>query len=468
MNAIIISAILGVAMMFVAVFFKNLKQYWPVALVAFVILLAATIADFNEVVLFTISTSNMLEFSRFSLLFNVLITLCGVVYILLNGTDIEKVGSSKAEYFALLLFIYTGIYLVTSFANLLILFIGIEIISIPLYILASSDKRNLKSNEAGLKYFLMGAFSTGVMLLGIAFIYGGIGTFALGNATVALNTVTGLNGQPYAIPAAWTVVGMMLMFASMAFKVSVAPFHFWTPDVYDGSPTVFTSFMATIVKVAVFVAFISLYHNLFKEVQYKWMQFAAICTALTLIIGNITAVFQQSVKRMLSYSSIAQAGFMMFAVLVIQKTAIQGMLLYAVAYTLASMALFAVLIRLKDYTYDGFNGLARTHPLLATVATVSILSLAGIPLTAGFFAKYYMLTAAISNGVYTWLIILAILCAAVSVYYYFRVLQAMYFKAASTEQVISSPTALQRGTLIIITILIILLGVLPNLIIDWL
>jgi NADH-quinone oxidoreductase subunit N len=466
MNAIIISAILGVILMFFSVFFKNLKSYVPIAVTGFVLLLVVNILEYNDIQLFTIKADNMLEFSRFSLLFNILLTGCAIIYLLLSGMDVEKVGSSKADYFALLFFIFCGIYTVVSFSNLLMLFIGIEIISIPLYILASSDKRNLKSNEAGLKYFLMGAFSTGIMLLGIAFLYGSLGSFNLREVNVQVSSVTDTAGIVRAIPAAWTVLGMMLIFASMSFKVSVAPFHFWTPDVYDGSPTVFTSFMATIVKAAVFIAFIKLFHEMFGVLQYKWGQYAAIATALTLIIGNITAVFQQSVKRMLAYSSIAQAGFMMFAVMVLQEKAYQGILLYTVAYCLATVGIFAVLLRLKDFTFDGFNGLGKSHPLLAGATTVFLLSLAGIPLTAGFFAKYYMLSAAINGGVYMWLIIVAILCAAVSVYYYFRVIQAMYFKTGEPE--VSATTVGFRTTLLITAILVILLGIMPSLITNWL
>lgn len=466
MNAIILSAILGVVMMFASAFFPKTKSFVPLALAGFFILLLANIIEFNGVDLFKVNTKYMLDVNRFTLLFSIIITGCAIIYLFLSGIDVEKVGSNKADYFALLFFIFCGIYTVISFASLIMLFLGVEIISIPLYILASSDKLNLKSNEAGLKYFLMGAFSTGIMLLGIAFLYGSLGTFTINLMNIKSSSGVNAAGVQVIIANAWTVVGMMLIFASMAFKVSVAPFHFWTPDVYDGSPTVFTSFMATIVKAAIFIAFIKLFHDLFGVIQYKWIQYASFVTALTLIIGNVTAVFQQSVKRMLAYSSIAQAGFMMFAVMVINTKAYEGILLYTVAYCLATIGIFAILMRMKDYTFDGFNGLSKKHPLLAGAATVFLLSLAGIPLTAGFFAKYYMLSAAINNGVYMWLIILAVLCAAVSVYYYFRVIQAMYFKDGDPE--LLPTTAGYRATLLVTTILVILIGIMPNLITDWL
>jgi NADH-quinone oxidoreductase subunit N len=449
MNAIIFSAILGVLMMFASAFLPKSKSFVPFAIAGALILLIANVAEFNGSTFFNIDISSMLLVNSKSLFFGILVSICVLVYLLLNGSEIEKVGQHRAEYFALLFFIMCGIFIVISFANLTMLFIGVEIISIPLYVLASSDKRNLKSNEAGLKYFLLGSFSTGIMLLGIAFLYGGTGTFAIDPIT--------LN--------AWTLIGMMLIFSSLAFKVSVAPFHFWTPDVYDGSPTVFTSFMSTIVKVAIFLAFMKLFHDSFGALRLKWLPFAALTTALTLIIGNVTAVFQQSVKRMLAYSSIAQAGFMMFGVMVINPQSYEGIYIYAIAYSFATIGIFAVLQKMGDYTFDGFNGLAKSNPLLAGATTVFLLSLAGIPLTAGFFAKYYMLSAAIKNGVYMWLIILAVICAAISVYYYFKVIQAMYFKEGSAT--VAPVNMVFKITLICTAVVLIIVGMFPNVITNW-
>ena len=256
--------------------------------------------------------------------------------------------------------------------------------------------------------------------------------------------------------------GLLLLLFSMSFKVSAAPFHFWTPDAYDGAPTVFTSFMATIVKVAGFVAFIRLFDGCFGEAKGQWQLLAAIITAATLFIGNITAVFQQSVKRMLAYSSIAQAGFMLFALVAMNDRAKEGMIFYAAAYSLATIGIFAILLKMKDYTFEGFNGLAKRQPVLAATNTIFLLSLAGIPATAGFWAKFYMLSAAVENGNVLWLVIVGVLCAAVSVYYYFRVIQAMYFKEGDTEsQEIETSTGF-KGLLIAIAAVVILLGIFPH------
>jgi NADH-quinone oxidoreductase subunit N len=366
----------------------------------------------------------------------------------------EKVGNYYAEYFALIFFILCGVALVSSFKSLLILFLGIEIISIPLYILTGSDKKNLKSNEASLKYFLLGAFSTGLMLMGIALIYGAQREFRIEKIAVGEH------------PGVLMIAGMILLLFSMSFKVSAAPFHFWTPDVYDGAPTVFTSFMATMVKAAVFVAFLRLFDEAFGALQSKWQLWIAVITAATLFIGNITAVFQQSVKRMLAYSSIAQAGFMLLSLYALNADAKEGLLLYSAAYSLATIGVFAVLIKMNDHTFDGFNGLGKLNPILAATTTIFLLSLAGIPLTAGFISKFFMLKAAVATGKNLWLVIFAVLMAAVSVYYYFRVIQAMYFKEGHANKApIISPVF--KWTLVSLAALIIILGVFPNLLLNW-
>ena len=451
MNAIIVSGVWGLVMMFSGIFVKNNSTVRFLAIAGLVLLLALNVGELYGVKLFTFDTHKMLSFNSFTLVFNSIAFACTLLYFLLSGRDFFNVGPNVADYFALIFFVLCGVSVASSFNTLLMLFIGIEIISIPLYILTGSDKRNLKSNEASLKYFLMGSFSTGIMLMGIALIYGARGTFAIEGMSVSL--ITGLNPL--------LIAGLLLLFISMAFKVSAAPFHFWTPDVYDGAPTVFTSFMATIVKVAAFIAFLRLFDGSYGQVPAQWRLVVALVTAATLFVGNITAVFQQSVKRMLAYSSIAQAGFMFFALFGSNDFAKEGILLYSAAYSLATIGIFAILMRMKDYTFEGFNGLAQHHPVLAATNSIFLLSLAGIPLTAGFTAKFYMLASAIKSGTYFWLVIFAILCAAVSVYYYFRVIQAMYFKEGNDQQSFPVTNAFKFG-LIVIAAAIIFLGVFPQ------
>ncbi len=462
MNTIIFTAVWGIVMMLAGAFIKDKTKPKYLAIAGHVLVIIVQAYElYSTEPLFAIDVKNMVHSNSTSLTFLAVMQICTLLYFLLNGRDFEKVGKHVSEYFALVFFVLCGVGLVATFNTLLILFIGIEIISIPLYILTGSDKRNLKSNEASLKYFLMGAFSTGIMLMGIAFIYGGTSS-----ASFYLDKINlGAGAMPPMI-----AVGLVLLLISMSFKVSAAPFHFWTPDVYDGAPTVFTSFMATIVKAAGFFAFVRLFDNAFGSIQTEWQKLIVFVIAATLLIGNLTAVFQQSVKRMLAYSSIAQAGFMLFAVFALNDQSKEGLVLYAAAYSLATIGIFAILIKMDDYTIDGFNGLAKKQPTLAITGTIFLLSLTGIPLTAGFVSKFYMLMAALKTGHYFWLIILAVLCAAISAYYYFRVIQAMYFKDAAidSDPIIREEITPAFKTLLIITAaIIILLGIYPNLLINW-
>ncbi len=454
MNALILSALLGVIMLFSGVYLKQKAIIRMIAIAGMLLVLVFNIYEMYHPAFFKINTEGMMRFDRFALLFNSIAIFSTLVFFILSAKDMEKVGIHYAEYFALIFFITSGIILVTTFKSLLILFLGIEIISIPLYILTGSDKRNLRSNEASLKYFLMGAFSTGLMLMGIALIYGATGTFNVEQMKFVLDK-----------PAVLPVAGMLLLLFSMSFKVSAAPFHFWTPDVYDGAPTVFTSFMATVVKAAVFIGFIRLFDETFGSFNHQWKVWVAVITVATLFIGNITAVFQRSVKRMLAYSSIAQAGFMLLALYAMNTDAKEGILLYAAAYCFATIGVFAVLGKMTDYSFEGFNGLARQQPLIAAVTTLYFLSLAGIPLTAGFLAKFYMLKAAMSAGSNLWLVIFAVLMAAVSAYYYFRVIQAMYFKEGNATLVSSD---FFKYCLVILAVIILMLGIYPELLLHWL
>lgn len=447
MAAIILAAIWGVVMMFSGLYIKNKAMAKYIAVTGMLVLLLVNALEYYNIWRIGFDTRGLLKFTAFGTVFNAIAFGATLLYFLLNGKEFEEVGKDTFDYYALIFFSLCGVTLVSSFNSLLMLFLGIELISIPMYILAGSDKRNLKSNEASLKYFLMGAFSTGIMLMGIAFLYGATGSFYVG-APAAQGMVP------------MVAIGMVFLLISIAFKVSAAPFHFWTPDVYDGTPTVFTSYMATVVKAASFIGFLKLFDGAFGQSHDEWQLLVAILTAATLFIGNITAVFQQSVKRMLAYSSIAQAGFMLLAVFSLNTFGKEGLIIYAAAYSIASIGSFAVLVKLKDHSIDGFNGLAKSHPFLALMNVVFLLSLTGIPATAGFFAKYYVLIGALKNGQHLWLVIFAVLMAAVSAYYYFRVIQAMYFKEGAPE--VKPVSGTYKTTLWIAAVLIILIGLFPS------
>ncbi|MFA9205940.1 MAG: NADH-quinone oxidoreductase subunit N [Burkholderiaceae bacterium] len=459
MNAIIVSTLLGVIMMFCSWGIKNQKTQQTIALVGLFVLILSNLAQLNGWFVIHFDTKGMLAFTRFGLFVNTLFFAITFIYIWLNGEEIAKFDNQAADFYALFFFILCGASILTSFDNLLMLFIGIEILSIPLYILTGADKKNLFSNEAALKYFLMGSFSTGILLLGITFMYGATGSFHL--VTPMLKPSTGLPSEQIILSA-----GLLLVFAAMNFKVSAAPFHFWTPDVYDGAPTVFTSFMATIVKAAGFIAFITIFNSQAKALGHTWELVLSFVIVSTLLVGNIVAVFQRSVKRMLAYSSIAQAGFMLFALYGKSSFASEGIILYVIVYSLATIGVFGVLIKMKENSFEAFNGLAKTRPLLAFVTTIFLFSLAGIPLTGGFFAKYYMLNALYAAGAGLWLIIIAILFAAVSVFYYFKLVQAMYF--VSGEPTINEVPKKYTYALLLIAILLLILGVFPSIVFNYL
>ena len=460
MNAIIVSAILGVVLMFSSWMVSSKTTQKNIALVGLFVLFIANLAQMRGWYVMSVDTKGMLAFTEYGLFVNTLIYFLSFLYVWINADEVAAIGDHAADFYALFFFILCGVAVLTSFQNLLMLFIGIEIVSIPLYILTGSDKKNLLSNEASLKYFLMGSFSTGVLLLGITLYYGANGTFSLINPDIILSKNNHSN-ERFLLSA-----GLILLFAAMNFKVSSAPFHFWTPDVYDGAPTVFTSFMASIVKSTIFIAFASIFQLQSKNLGTSWSLLFNFVVFATLFFGNITAIFQRSVKRMMAYSSIAQAGFMLFAVYNVTAYATEGLLLYITVYSLASIGVFAVLIKMKDYSFEAFNGLAKQDPLLAFLMAVFLLSLAGIPLTGGFFAKFYMLNAAYTGGVSIAMIVIAILFAAISVYYYFKIIQAMYF-AEGTPSIKELPVG-YKSKLIILAALIVLLGVIPTYLFNYL
>jgi NADH-quinone oxidoreductase subunit N len=290
--------------------------------------------------------------------------------------------------------------MLTAYKNMTTLFLGIEIMSIPLYVLAASKKNDVSSNEAGFKYLILGSFATGFLLFGIALVYGATGTFDIMAIRAKISAAQG------AMPM-FFYVGVMMMLVAMSFKVSAAPFHFWAPDVYQGSPTVITAFMSTIVKTAAFAAFIRLFLVSFGGIDERWNMVMAVIIALSLVVSNITAASQNNVKRMLAYSSISHAAFMLMAILAVQPgMSIPSILYYTLAYSVGSITAFSVIYNVAKKStenIEAFNGLGKRNPLLAFCMLIAMLSLAGIPVTAGFFAKYYIFTTIMATS-FKWFI----------------------------------------------------------------
>jgi NADH-quinone oxidoreductase subunit N len=365
-----------------------------------------------------------------------------------------------AEVFAILLFSLVGVVVMVSFTNLLLLFLGVEILSLSLYIMAGLRKKDLLSNEAALKYFLMGAFSTGFLLFGIAMLYGATGSFFLTDIDHYLS-----DHENFAQP--FIASGILLLMIGLMFKVSAAPFHFWTPDVYQGSPTLVTGYMATVGKVAAFAAFLRLFQFGFAPAQETYQLIIAAVAVVTMFTGNILALYQSSIKRMLAYSSISHAGYMLIALMTSNDITNSSVLYYSIAYTIASLPAFVIVLivqqnRVND-SITSFHGLGKQNPAMAFVFAVSMISLSGIPPTAGFFAKFYIFSSAVKDG-WLWIVLLAVVNSFISVYYYFRPVIASYMKTSDHPKI--KIKAATQTLLILLTILTIACGLLPGILIG--
>jgi len=362
---------------------------------------------------------------------------------------------------ALVIFVGVGGILLTAFNNMAMLFLGIEILSLSLYVLAGSRKLSLLSNESAFKYFIMGSFATGFLLMGIALVYGATGLFHLDKiASYATDHSGNLPGFFY--------VGILLIIIAMLFKVSAAPFHFWAPDVYEGAPSVITALMSTLVKVAAFAAFYRLLVFCFMPAQAMWQPVLMVVTIATLVIANVTAVYQSNAKRMLAYSSVGHAGYILLALFSSGKDSAGPILYYLGAYAVATLAAFGVLMQIEHRSNTSnaniFDGLYQRNSFLAVVMTLSLLSLAGIPPLAGLMGKYLVFTQAFAHG-YGRLVLVGIGASLVGVYYYFRVIVAMYFRPPAGDAV-QVPGHL-RVLLVLLAFLSLALGLFPDLVLQF-
>ncbi len=468
MNAIIALSLSGIASLFLG-FSTNRKNLLITTLLFVLVALGLNLADWNHEYFWF---NNMLKTDNLSINFSSVILLSTALVVAISrsfGDDEEH--THPAEYYAIMLFAAAGALMMVTYENMIMLFVGLEILSVSMYILTGSDKRNLRSNEAALKYFLMGAFATGILLFGVALVYGATGSFNIhGIGEVVSRTKKGMELFEGGVIL---YAGIILIFIGLLFKVSAAPFHFWTPDVYEGAPTIFTTFMSTVVKTAGVAAMYRLLSISFPAVYGLWGNPLVWITCLTLIVGNITAVYQQSFKRMLAYSSISHAGYLLITILAKTPNTNGSILFYSLAYSIATISAFAVLMIVSenkpkdgkpDESFEALNGLSVNNPFLAFVLTVSMLSLAGIPLTAGFFGKFFIFTDAFSNvsPLFKNILVVAILMSAVGVYYYFKPIIAVYMKKGEIAEI--QLPLIYKITLIITTALTIILGIAPDLV----
>ncbi|GAB2696161.1 NADH-quinone oxidoreductase subunit N [Mucilaginibacter koreensis] len=456
MNTLIVIAVLPLVLLYLGLY-KVKNALLPVAIAGLLVALGLAVLQWNGNA--TPIYSGMMLFDNYAIAFSAVTIVSTILILMLSKGYFEQISNNVAEYYAIMLFALAGIVVMVSFYNLTMLFIGLEIMSVSLYILAGIRKRDFASNEASLKYFLMGAFSTGFLLFGIALLYGATGSFNLeGIRNWALM-------HPHnTAPLFYT--GIILMVIGLCFKVGAAPFHFWTPDVYEGSPTLITAFMATAVKTAGFAAFLRLFNASFGTVYSFWAPTLLVVTIITLFIGNFTALYQQSFKRMLAFSSISHAGYLLFAIVALNAASGNAVFMYATAYSVASIIAFGVLLLIQQQagndSFESFNGLGKRNPFLALVLTIAMLSLAGIPLTAGFIGKFYMFYGAMSRY-QIWLVIIAVINAIASIYYYFKVIIAMYFRTGDEHTVLTVP-GYYRFVLGVSAVITLVVGIYPEMI----
>ena len=400
---------------------------------------------------------DMVTVGGFANFFAMIFCLSGILTVLLSAASIQKEGGG---YYGLVLFAVTGMMLMAAAADLVIFFLGLELMSVSFYVLAGFARARPMSNEAGLKYFLLGAFATGFLLYGIAFIYGSTGTTSLENLPLR---AAGLAHMPV------FVIGLALLLIGLVFKVAAVPFHMWVPDVYEGSPTTVSGFMSTGGKAAAFSGFLLVFGPLVVTAIPSLRDVLAVMATLSMIAGNIAAISQTSIKRMLAYSSIAHAGYLLVGIVAGNAAGNGGVLFYLMSYTLMNVGAFGVVSVLegtdgRNMTFDECAGLARRAPWTAGLMALFMFSLAGIPPFAGFFAKYYVFTGAVQGG-YTWLAIVGVLMSVVSVYFYLRLVVLMYFKEGA-EQKVATGHSLGFVALLLAALGLIAFGLFPSLLLD--
>jgi NADH-quinone oxidoreductase subunit N len=366
----------------------------------------------------------MFAMDRFGLYFKAILLLVGIVIILFSLRFVGMSPYPGGEYYGLILFSTVGMLFMASGTHLVSIVVALELMALSQYVLAGYFKRETKSLEAAAKYFVLGAFSSGVLIYGVSLVYGAAGTLSLAGIATAIAAQK---------PPVFLVVGIILVACGMFFKIASAPFHVWAPDVYEGAPTPISAFFAVGPKLAAYAIFARIFFVAFAPRAGDWSAIIAASAALTMVVGNVGALMQTNVKRLLGYSSIGHAGYALLGFLAYRDASGIGLwsiLVYLLAYAFMNLGAFGLVILLEAKGYagesvDDFNGLARKNPWLAAAMLVFLLSLAGIPPTAGFVGKYFLFSAAMKAG-WFWLSLLAVLMSAVSLFYYFRIARAMY------------------------------------------
>ena len=408
--------------------------------------------------------AGMFILDAYALFWKVVLLLATALTILLSVRFMDEGEYRAGEYYSLILLATTGMLFMVSGFHLLSIWISLELMALSSYILAGYFKHETRSNEAALKYFVLGALSSGILLYGLSLIYGGTGTLSLSDLPQGLIAATSEGNLLVG-------VGWILLAVGLFFKISAVPFHVWTPDVYVGAPTPVTGYLAAASKAASFAVLIRIFIQGLGPVVVDWQVIVAAVASLSMIWGNIAALTQTNVKRMLAYSSIAHAGYMLLGLLAASATGLWAAMFYALAYTFITLGAFGTVILLERREYAGetlgdYAGLAQRAPLLASLMLVFLLALTGIPPTGGFFGKVYLFAAAVEAG-WTWVAVIGVLTSAISLYYYMGIVVQMYFKDSEETTPVPLRSPLLGATLIFCAVATVILGIFPGFFVDF-
>jgi NADH-quinone oxidoreductase subunit N len=404
-------------------------------------------------------------FDRLAVVFKEIILGGVILTAAASVSTVDRLRAHRGEYYGLILFSAVGMMLMVSATELLTLYISLELSTVTLFVLAAYHKTNRKSAEAGLKYVILGGISSAILLYGVAILYGMTGTTELAKLSQEIQKIYMTTGG---FPPGLTLA-LLLLLAGFGFKLALAPFHMWAPDVYEGAPTPITAFLSVASKAAALAAFLRVFFVGAQPSQLIWTQAIAALAALAMIVGNATAIVQTNIKRMLAYSSVAQIGYILVGAVAVDAWGATAISYYAMAYLFANMGAFVCVIAFADRTGSeeiaDFSGLSRRSPLLAGFFSLFLLSLAGVPPTAGFLAKYYVFAAAIQKG-YLWLVLVGVATSVVALYYYATVIMKMYFPADQTEG--GFPVARSLAIVLgVAAVGVLILGIFPGPFVDW-
>ena len=397
---------------------------------------------------------------EYALLFKVVFLLVGITVILSSVDYVRRHLTHPGEYYAIILVSVLAMMLLAASGELLTAYISLELLSFSLYILAGFARRDPKSNEAAVKYILLGAFSSALLLFGISLLYGALGETRFTGMAEALQGMEGVNGR--------LLLGLAFLVAGLGFKLAVVPFHMWAPDVYEGAPLPVTAYIAVGSKAAAFALVLRLFAEGLLPVADQWRTIIAALAAVTMMVGNLVALAQSNIKRMLAYSSIGQVGYLLMGIAALSVLASTGLVLHLVGYAITSFAAFLAIIAFYNHTQrddiPAFAGLADRSPILAASLTVALFSLAGLPFFAGFATKFFLFTAVAAGG-YLWLAGLAATASLISLYYYLMVIKQMYIHPAADPTPLPVPL-LTKGLLTVLVLAVIFIGVYPAPLVD--